>query len=254
MAANVHAGRFRPLVLGVGGRNPGAIGYYFAAILSSSAGLKSWLSSFSSEWVLVSEQTPGWRVTAWMSHAVETTIASPREIARGRQPVARRAYRGIGHRDRAGSARRPNSFPVTPMHTGRRPGGVLVLVNADLDPQYLMSSRDVCGSSSLFLVVVGLRASGSKRGRVSWRTKLERANRGETSEHREVAAAASWVAPRQGRGFADPNQQLRHSRPISQGADQAAARPQLREMRQCARRHSGQRALQQHRGQRFAAP
>ena len=25
-------------------------------------------------------------------------------------------------------------LPVTPMHTGRRPGAVLVLVNADLDP------------------------------------------------------------------------------------------------------------------------
>ena len=41
-------------------------------------------------------------------------------------------------------------LPVTPMHTGRRPGAVLVLVNADLDPQYLMSSRGVCGSSSFF--------------------------------------------------------------------------------------------------------
>ena len=43
-----------------------------------------------------------------------------------------------------------------------------------------------------------------KRGRVSWRTNLERAYRGETSEHREVAAAASWAAPRQGQGLRRP--------------------------------------------------
>ena len=41
-------------------------------------------------------------------------------------------------------------LPVTPMQTGRRPGAVLVLVNADLAPPVFDVVRDVCGSSSFF--------------------------------------------------------------------------------------------------------
>ncbi len=56
------------------------------------------------------------------------------------------------------------------------------------------------------------------------------------------------------RGFADADQKLRHSCPPGQGADEVTAGLKLGEMAQCACRHPGQRALQQHGGQRFAAP